>query len=153
MKYAKIGGQAVIEGIMMRCGDDYAVAVRTPDRHIEIKKEQYRGLVSRFKMRRVPIIRGVLAFVDSLYLGMKTLTYSAGFYEDEEEEAKESGHGAKTEHPRVSEEKESFGDKVLMGAHGCRVHCGCSRLIYDSAVFHFQFIQPCDIIRIPAVTD
>ena len=61
MKYAKIGGQAVIEGIMMRCGDDYAVAVRTPDRHIEIKKEQYRGLVSRFKMRRVPIIRGVLA--------------------------------------------------------------------------------------------
>ena len=60
MKYAKIGGQAVIEGIMMRCGDDYAVAVRTPDRHIEIKKEQYRGLVSRFKMRRVPIIRGVL---------------------------------------------------------------------------------------------
>ncbi|HIT05318.1 MAG TPA: DUF1385 domain-containing protein [Candidatus Scybalocola faecipullorum] len=116
MKYAKIGGQAVIEGIMMRCGDDYAVAVRTPDRHIEIKKEQYRGLVSRFKMRRVPIIRGVLAFVDSLYLGMKTLTYSAGFYEDEEEEAKESGHGAKTEHPRVSEEKESFGDKVLMGA-------------------------------------
>ena len=90
MKYAKIGGQAVIEGIMMRCGDDYAVAVRTPDRHIEIKKEQYRGLVSRFKMRRVPIIRGVLAFVDSLYLGMKTLTYSAGFYEDEEEEAKKA---------------------------------------------------------------
>ena len=72
MKYAKIGGTGSDRGVlMMRCGDDYAVAVRTPDRHIEIKKEQYRGLVSRFKMRRVPIIRGVLAFVDSLYLGMK----------------------------------------------------------------------------------
>ena len=152
MKYAKIGGQAVIEGIMMRCGDDYAVAVRTPDRHIEIKKEQYRGLSAVLRCAACPLSRraGLCGFS---YLGMKTLTYSAGFYEDEEEEAKKA-----VMEPRRS--TPGFGGKRKLwrqsadGGHGCRVHCGCSRLIYDSAaVFHFQFIQPCDIIRIPAVTD
>lgn len=117
MKYAKIGGQAVIEGVMMRCGDDYAVAVRTPDRHIEIKKDRYRGLVSRLKMRRVPIVRGVLAFVDSLYLGMKTLTYSAGFYEDETEDEANDRAGQKEKAPDTQDQdKENLGDKVLMGA-------------------------------------
>ncbi len=87
MRYAKIGGQAVIEGVMMRHGDDYAVAVRKPDQTIEIKKDVYVGLTARWHMRKVPIVRGVLAFVDSLVLGMSTLTYSASFYEDEEDGA------------------------------------------------------------------
>ena len=84
MRYAKIGGQAVLEGVMMRYGDEYAVAVRKPDGEIEIKKEKCMGLVSRFHMNKVPIVRGVLSFIDSLVLGMTTLTYSSSFYEDED---------------------------------------------------------------------
>lgn len=85
MRYATIGGQAVMEGVMMRNGNDYAVAVRKPDQTIEIKKDEHIGLTARWHMKKVPIIRGMLAFVDSLVLGMSTLTWSAGFYEDEEE--------------------------------------------------------------------
>lgn len=87
MRYATIGGQAVIEGVMMRNGNDYAVAVRKPDQTIEVKKDEYVGLTARWHMKKVPVIRGMLAFVDSLVLGMSTLTYSASFYEDEEETA------------------------------------------------------------------
>ena len=89
MKYARIGGQAVIEGVMMRCGDDYAVAVRKPDGEIEVKKDVYRGLVTRMHLGKIPVLRGMFAFIDSMVLGMRTLTFSAGFYEDEED--KEAG--------------------------------------------------------------
>lgn len=85
MRYVTIGGQAVIEGVMMRNGNDYAVAVRKPDQTIEVKRDEYVGLTARWHMKKVPVIRGMLAFVDSLVLGMSTLTYSASFYEDEEE--------------------------------------------------------------------
>ena len=73
MRYATIGGQAVIEGVMMRNGNDYAVAVRKPDQTIEVKKDQYIGLNARWHMKKIPIIRGVLSFIDSLVLGMSTL--------------------------------------------------------------------------------
>lgn len=86
MRYAKIGGQAVIEGVMMRYGEDYAIAVRKPNHEIEVKKDEYKGFVSKLGLRNVPVIRGVFAFVDSLVLGISTLTYSASFYEEEEEE-------------------------------------------------------------------
>ena len=100
MRYATIGGQAVIEGVMMRNGNDYAVAVRKPDQTIEVKKDQYIGLNARWHMKKIPIIRGVLSFIDSLVLGMSTLTYSASFFEDEAEKAKE---------------KDSKSDAVFMG--------------------------------------
>lgn len=102
MRYATIGGQAVIEGVMMRNGNDYAVAVRKPDQTIEVKKDQFIGLNAKSHMKKVPIIRGVLAFIDSLVLGMSTLTYSASFYEDEEEAEK-------------AKEKDSKSDAVFMG--------------------------------------
>lgn len=86
MKYAKIGGQAVMEGIMMRNGEDYAVAVRKPNKEIEIKKDTYKGIVSKLHWNKIPILRGVAAFIDSLVLGMSTLTYSASFYDDEEDD-------------------------------------------------------------------
>ena len=86
MKYAKIGGQAVIEGVMMRYGNDYAVTVRKPNGELEVKRGRYESLVSRLHLKHIPILRGVFAFIDSLVLGMSTLTYSASFYEDEEEE-------------------------------------------------------------------
>lgn len=79
-----IGGQAVIEGVMMKNQDLYAVAVRKPNGEIEIDTEEYHGILHGSAIKKVPFIRGVFNFVDSLILGMRTLTYSASFYEDEE---------------------------------------------------------------------
>ncbi len=79
-----IGGQAVLEGIMMKNQDLYAVAVRKPDGKIEIDTQEYHGVLHGSKIKKVPFIRGVFNFVDSLILGMRTLTYSASFYEDEQ---------------------------------------------------------------------
>ena len=85
MKYSGIGGQAVIEGIMMMNKDDYAVAVRKPDGEIEIKKDKYESITKKARILRLPFVRGVFRFADSMIVGMKTLTYSASFFEDDEE--------------------------------------------------------------------
>ena len=85
MKSSGIGGQAVIEGVMMKNKDTYAVAVRKPDGAIEIKNEKYKGLGEKYHLAKLPIIRGVVAFAESMSIGMKTLTYSASFYEEETE--------------------------------------------------------------------
>lgn len=87
MKSSGIGGQAVMEGIMMRNGSKYSVAVRKENGEIEVKKETYKGVGSKCKLFRLPFIRGIFSFVDSLVLGMKSLNYSASlFMEDGEEE-------------------------------------------------------------------
>ena len=86
MKYSGIGGQSVMEGVMMRNGKKYAVAVRRPDHEIEVKVEDNKGSLFDEKWNKVPLVRGVLSFIDSLVLGMSTLMYSASFFEDEEEE-------------------------------------------------------------------
>ncbi|MFW5676304.1 MAG: DUF1385 domain-containing protein [Acetivibrio ethanolgignens] len=85
MKSSGIGGQAVIEGVMMKNKEQYAVAVRKPDKVIEVKVEKYHGLAEKYSIFKYPILRGVGAFVESMAVGMKTLTYSASFYEEEEE--------------------------------------------------------------------
>lgn len=90
MKSSNIGGQAVLEGIMMKHKDDYAVAVRKPDGKIFVKKDVYRSVVGFKPLTKIPFIRGVFNFIDSLVLGIKTLTYSAEFYEDEEDTVKET---------------------------------------------------------------
>ena len=86
MKSSNIGGQAVLEGIMMKNGPKYAVAVRKPDGEIEVKVEEYKSVIKWEKLTKIPFVRGAFNFVDSLVLGMKTLTYSASFWEDETEE-------------------------------------------------------------------
>lgn len=78
-----------MEGIMMKNKENYAVAVRKPDHQIEVKKGRYENLGSRCKICRLPIIRGIVNFGESLYVGMKTLAWSSSFYE--EEETKEPG--------------------------------------------------------------
>ena len=88
MKPSGIGGQAVIEGIMMKNKDMYSVAVRKPDGEIEINLGTYRSIVKNKMLRETPLIRGVINFVDSMILGMRTLTFSASFYEEEEEPTK-----------------------------------------------------------------
>lgn len=85
--YSGVGGQAVIEGVMMKNNTTYAVAVRKPDGEIEIDTEEFTGIMSGSALKRIPFIRGVFNFIDSLMLGMKTLTFSASFYEDDEPEA------------------------------------------------------------------
>lgn len=85
MKYSGIGGQAVIEGIMMKNKDDYATAVRKPDGEIEVQKDTYVSMTEKVKFFSLPFVRGIFSFADSMILGMKTLTFSASFFEDDEE--------------------------------------------------------------------
>lgn len=95
MRYSGIGGQAVMEGVMMKNADRYAVAVRKPDQEIAVEVKDYQGAVKNEKVRHIPIIRGVLNFIDSLVLGMTTLTYSASFFEEESERKEELDEAAK----------------------------------------------------------
>lgn len=116
MKYSGVGGQAVMEGVMMKNQDRYAVAVRKPDHTIEVKTSEYKGVVKNKSIRNWPIIRGVVNFVESLYLGMRTLMFSASFYEDEEDEAeKKKREGLSAEELKALEEKEQKQEKALMG--------------------------------------
>lgn len=84
MKYSGIGGQAVLEGIMMKNKEQYAVAVRKPNGEIEVEVEHYLGVAHGSKLPNIPFIRGVFQFLDSLILGMRSLNYSASFYEDDD---------------------------------------------------------------------
>lgn len=86
MKPSGIGGQAVIEGVMMRNKDEYAIAVRKPDNEITVKKEKSKSKSEKYKLFKLPIFRGMLNFIESLIMGVNVLTYSASFYEDEEEQ-------------------------------------------------------------------
>lgn len=103
MRYSGIGGQAVIEGVMMKAPGKYAVSVRKPDGEIEVKVEDYKSLKEKYAIAGVPVIRGVVTFVESLVLGMGTLNYSASFWEEEEEKNKKK------------KEKENKGNDLLMG--------------------------------------
>lgn len=83
-----LGGQAVIEGVMMKGPDSYSVAVRKPDKKIEVKLHKYESFGDRHKFARLPFVRGVVSFVESLVVGMKTLSYSSSFYDEDEVETK-----------------------------------------------------------------
>lgn len=85
----KIGGQAIIEGVMMRGPEGVGIAVRKPDGEIEIKVDKIQNLTTKNKFFRLPLVRGVVALLESMALGTKSLMYSAEFFEDEEEEPSE----------------------------------------------------------------
>lgn len=85
MKSSNIGGQAVLEGIMMKSGNSYAVGVRKPNGEIEVVKEEFNSIIPIKKLTKIPFIRGAFNFIDSMILGMKCLNISASFYEEEEE--------------------------------------------------------------------
>ena len=86
MRPSGIGGQAVLEGIMMKNKEKYSVAVRKPDGQIEVRTEVYKGIAADKPWAKLPLIRGMVNFIDSLILGMESLSYSASFYEDEEQD-------------------------------------------------------------------
>lgn len=83
--YSGIGGQAVLEGIMMKKEENYAVAVRKPNGEIEIDTETFHEILHGNRLKKLPLVRGIFQFADSLVLGMKSLNYSASFYEEDEE--------------------------------------------------------------------
>lgn len=122
MRYSGIGGQAVMEGVMMKNQEKYAVAVRKPDQEIVVETSMYEGLIKNKKIRNMPILRGVFSFIESLVLGMKTLTFSASFFEEEEEEKSgsrkaEKRAGANKPAPTEEEQKkkEKRQENALMG--------------------------------------
>ena len=122
MRYSGIGGQAVMEGVMMKNQEKYAVAVRKPDQEIVVETSTYEGLIKNKKIRNMPILRGVFSFIESLVLGMKTLTFSASFFVEEEDEKSgsrkaEKRAGAKKPAPTEEEQKkkEKRQENVLMG--------------------------------------
>lgn len=106
-----VGGQAVLEGVMMKHESTYAVAVRKSDGEIALDTEEFNGVLPGSPLKKIPFIRGTFNFIDSLMLGMKTLTYSASFFEEEEERPENAKEGGFLE--------KLFGDRaqdVIMGA-------------------------------------
>ncbi|MDR7856969.1 DUF1385 domain-containing protein [Tissierella sp.] len=97
-----IGGQALIEGVMMRGPKDVAIAVRKPDHEIELKKEKLNTLAMRNKIFKLPFLRGVVGLVESLILGTKSLMYSAEFYEEDNKESS----------PKITLTQKIFKDKA-----------------------------------------
>jgi uncharacterized protein YqhQ len=96
----------------MKNGGKYAVAVRKPDNEIEVSVDEYNSLTSKYKILGIPFIRGVVNFVESLVIGVKTLMYSASFYDEEEEETQETSENGKevdtqTQKQEVSKQEES----------------------------------------------
>lgn len=102
VKPSGIVGQAVLEGVMMKNMDRYAIAVRKPDGEIEVEKGHCQSLRDKYFVCDLPIIRGVVTFVESLVLGMKSLTDSSKYYEDEEEENRQQmDDAAKERHEKI----------------------------------------------------
>ena len=103
-----------MEGVMMKNQEKYAVAVRKPDHEIEVKVSEYTGIIKNKKIRNMPILRGVFSFIESLVLGMQTLTYSASFFEDEEVDEKKKEPMTEEERRR-QEQKEKKQENAMMG--------------------------------------
>jgi len=90
-KPTSIGGQALIEGVMMKGPKDIAIAVRTPDNQITVKKEPVEGIVQKYKLNKIPFLRGGIALIDSMITGVRCLNYSADIAMPDEESDKEPG--------------------------------------------------------------
>lgn len=84
MKKTTIGGQALIEGIMMRGPSKIGIAVRKPDKEIILKVDPIKSIANKYKIFKLPFIRGVVALVEAMTIGVSALMYSASFWEDEE---------------------------------------------------------------------
>jgi Predicted metal-dependent enzyme len=84
LAYSGIGGQAVMEGVMMKYKDTYAVAVRKPDQEIIVEKRNYHGICKNKTLRNLVLVRGIISFVESMVLGLSTLTFSASFFEEDD---------------------------------------------------------------------
>ena len=99
--YSGIGGQAVLEGVMMRNKDQYAVSVRRENGEIATDVGEFHGLLYGSVFRQIPFLRGIFVFLDSLSLGYRSLNYASSIFTDEETHAqpspKSSNHTASAE--------------------------------------------------------
>jgi uncharacterized protein YqhQ len=82
MRYSGIGGQAIMEGVMMRNGDNYAVAVRLPDKSVHVEVHKTKGMNAT--IQKIQLVRGVYTFFWSLVIGLQSLMESASYFEEEE---------------------------------------------------------------------
>lgn len=131
-KYTSIGGQALIEGIMMKSPDKTAVAVRLPDGGIDISYMKETSVKDKFPILKLPVIRGVVGLIESMAQGYKALMMSAeksGFADEEKDKQKDNSQGGE-EKP-----KESMG-KVLWGF----IMAVSSVLAVILSVFLFMYI-------------
>lgn len=101
-----IGGQAVIEGVMMRGPKESAIAVRKPDGEIIVEKKPINSFVAKYKINKIPIIRGGFSFIESLIEGTKALMFSAEFFDIEDEEDKKKKEELSEEELKKKEAKE-----------------------------------------------
>ena len=108
MKPSGIGGMAVMEGVMMKNKEEYAIAVRKPDNEIVVQKSIHKDFSDRVKLFKLPIFRGMLAFVDSMVIGVKALNFSASFFDDEDDSQTRKKKAAKN---KQSESKAETADK------------------------------------------
>ncbi len=115
MKRVSIGGQAVLEGVMMKGPKSYALAVRKPNKEIEVKVTDYVSLGERYKILQIPLLRGIVNFLESLYIGMKTLMDSSEYVEDEEEAKKESSSKKEDTKKASSDKKEEANKESSTG--------------------------------------
>ena len=111
--YSGIGGQAVLEGIMMKNKDEYSVAVRKPDGQIAVTKAEYKGILGDSKIMKIPFLRGFFVFLDSMILGTKSLNYSASFYDDEtsDQKTEKNDNQKEKEDKAQAEETDAAGPK------------------------------------------
>lgn len=106
--FSGIGGQAVLEGVMMKNGEKYAVAVRKPDGNLTVEVEHYSGILHGSGINKIPFVRGIFNFIDSLILGMRALNYSSSFYDNESEKE------ARRDSKRVKNDSKSGGASVMI---------------------------------------
>ena len=112
MKYSGIGGQAVMEGVMMRNGDKYAVAVRKTDKEIAVDVQYTKSINDIW--HKIPIVRGMVSFVDSLVIGLKTLMFSASYFEDEEDAVDRSALSEEELKKLEKKEKAEMGGTLVL---------------------------------------
>lgn len=143
MKYSGIGGQAVMEGVMMQNKDTYAVAVRKPDHEIDVKVSKRKNSKALDAVRKIPILRGVVSFVDSLYLGMSTLMYSASFSRTRmmkvpwlQRKRKRKKNSQRKKRKKGCQRKET--GKCHAWRYSGTVNCHSTRAVFCIAVFPFR---------------
>lgn len=115
MKSSNIGGQAVMEGVMMKNKEQYAVAVRKPDGEIEIMTGESKSIIKYEKLTKTPFVRGIFNFIDSMVLGMKTLSYSADFFLEEEDDNSKGKKTSVTDSSEKDTQEKKSNDGLLAG--------------------------------------
>ena len=114
-RFAPIGGQAVIEGVMMRSPTMVATAVRRPDGEIVVRRNQYISLSKRLKPLGLPIVRGALALIESMHLGISSLSFSAEQAAEEEKKQADEGNGEPAAAAKPKQRPEFLNRLIMAG--------------------------------------